>query len=104
MPPVGYRLQNTIFRYVFAVSWPHQIALVVLTVVTFLPEVAPLEIQRWVVNDLVKERSFELVVILCALMQASSSFRVRPNSSSTSTEVGSGKMQFGICAGTSSLI
>src|SRR5271169_6606421 len=66
MPPVGYRLQNTIFRYVFAVSWPHQIALVVLTVVTFLLEVAPLEIQRRVVNDLVKERSFNIVVILCA--------------------------------------
>ena len=28
MPPVGYQLPNTIFRYVFAVSWPHQIALV----------------------------------------------------------------------------
>jgi ABC-type multidrug transport system fused ATPase/permease subunit len=66
MPPIGNRLPNTIFRYVFAVSWPHQIALVVLTVVTFLLEVAPLEIQRRVVNDLVKERSFELVVTLCA--------------------------------------
>ena len=65
MPPVGYQLPNTIFRYVFAVSWPHQIALVILTVVTFLLEVAPLEIQRRVVNDLVKERSFELVVTLC---------------------------------------
>jgi hypothetical protein len=28
MPPIAYRLPNTIFRYVFAVSWPHQIALV----------------------------------------------------------------------------
>ena len=59
MPPIGYQLPNTIFRYVFAVSWPHQIALVILTVVTFLLEVAPLEIQRRVVNDLVKERSFQ---------------------------------------------
>jgi ABC-type bacteriocin/lantibiotic exporter with double-glycine peptidase domain len=67
MPRVGYRLPNTIFRYVFAVSWPHQIALVILTVVTFLLEVAPLEIQRRVVNDLVKERSFELVAVLCAV-------------------------------------
>jgi hypothetical protein len=48
-----------VFRYVFAVSW-HQIALLILTVVTFLLEVAPLEIQRRVVNDLVKERSFKL--------------------------------------------
>jgi ABC-type multidrug transport system fused ATPase/permease subunit len=66
MSPIAYRLPNTIFRYVFAVSWPHQIALVTLTVVTFLLEVVPLEIQRRVVNDLVKERSFAFVVILCA--------------------------------------
>ena len=50
MPVVGYQLPKTIFRYVFAVSWPHQIALVTLTVVTFLLEVAPLEIQRRVVT------------------------------------------------------
>ena len=67
MAPAGYRLPNTIFRYVFAVSWPHQIALVTLTIVTFLLEVAPLEIQRRVVNDLVKERSFALIVTLCAV-------------------------------------
>jgi ABC-type multidrug transport system fused ATPase/permease subunit len=66
MAPAGYQLPNTIFRYVFAVSWPHQIALVTLTSVTFLLEVAPLEIQRRVVNDLVKERSFALVITLCA--------------------------------------
>jgi hypothetical protein len=66
MPPVGYQLPSTIFRYVFAVSWPHQIALLILAVVIFLLEVAPLEIQRRVVNDLVKGRSFNLVVTLCA--------------------------------------
>jgi ABC-type multidrug transport system fused ATPase/permease subunit len=66
MAPLGYRLPNTIFRYVFAVSWPHQIALVILTVITFLLEVVPLEIQRRAVNDLVKERHFSLVLILCA--------------------------------------
>src|SRR6516225_4508124 len=66
MPPIGYRLPKTIYRYVFAASWPHQIALVTLTVVTFLLEVAPLEIQRRVVNDLVKERYFRLVITLCA--------------------------------------
>src|SRR5215469_7861467 len=66
MSPIGYRLPNAIFRYVFAVSWPHQFALVILTVVTFLLEVAPLEIQRRAVNDLVKGRSFKLVLTLCA--------------------------------------
>jgi ABC-type bacteriocin/lantibiotic exporter with double-glycine peptidase domain len=65
MPPVGHQLPSTVFRYVFAVSWPHQVALLILTVVTFLLEVAPLEIQRRVVNDLVKERSFSLIVTLC---------------------------------------
>src|SRR6516162_1103664 len=61
-----YRLPSTIFRYVLAVSWPHQVALVVLTVVTFLLEVAPLEIQRRVVNNLVKDRPVLLAVTLCA--------------------------------------
>jgi len=66
MPLVAYRLPSTMFRYVVTVSWPHQIALVSLTVVTFLLEVVPLEIQRRVVNKLVKERPFQLVVTLCA--------------------------------------
>jgi ABC-type bacteriocin/lantibiotic exporter with double-glycine peptidase domain len=70
MRPVGYQLPSTVFRYVFAVSWPHQIALLILTVVTFLLEVAPLEIQRRVVNDLVKERSFSLIVTLCCAYAA----------------------------------
>ena len=61
-----YGLPSTIFRYVLAVSWPHQVALVVLTVVTFLLEVVPVEIQRRVVNNLVKDRPFLLVVTLCA--------------------------------------
>src|SRR5262249_24270009 len=63
----GYQLPNGIFRYVFAVSWPHQLALVSLTVVTFLLEIVPLEIQRRVVNDLVKQRRFDLVMALCAV-------------------------------------
>jgi ABC-type multidrug transport system fused ATPase/permease subunit len=66
----AYQLPSSLFRYVFAVSWQHQIALVVLTVVTFLLEIVPLEIQRRVVNDLVKERPFRLVVTLCAAYAA----------------------------------
>src|SRR5215472_4111277 len=58
------RLPTNLFRYVFAVSWQHQIALVILTVVTFLLETVPLEIQRRVVNDLVKARAFQVVVVL----------------------------------------
>ena len=66
MSLMTYRLPGTIFRYVFSVSWPHQLVLVVLTVVTFLLEIVPLEIQRRVVNNLVKERPFQWVVLLCA--------------------------------------
>lgn len=66
MPLDARRLPSTIFGYVVAVSWPHQIALVILTVVTFLLEIVPLELQRRVVNNLVKERPFQLVVMLCA--------------------------------------
>lgn len=60
------QLPNNLFRYVFTFSWQHQIALVALTVVTFLLEIVPLEIQRRVVNNLVKERPFQPVIILCA--------------------------------------
>jgi hypothetical protein len=66
MPLAPYRLPNNVFGNVLLVSWRHQIALVSLTVFTFLLEIVPLEIQRRVVNNLVKERPFQLVIILCA--------------------------------------
>jgi hypothetical protein len=40
------RLPTNLFRYVFAVSWRHQIPLVGLTVIAFPLEIVPLEIQR----------------------------------------------------------
>src|SRR6516165_6256792 len=63
---VENRLPNSIFRYVLTASWAHQIALVILTAIAFLLEIVPLELQRRVVNNLVKERPFQLVVMLCA--------------------------------------
>jgi hypothetical protein len=85
MRPIGYQLPTSIFRYVFAVSWPHQIVLVMMTVVTFLLEVAPLEIQRRVVNDLVKERSFKTVATLrAAYASVVYCFRCSPISSTSS--------------------
>ena len=60
------RLPTSLFRYVLAISWRHQIALVGLTVIAFLLEIVPLEIQRRVVNNLVKDRPFQLVIVLCA--------------------------------------
>jgi ABC-type multidrug transport system fused ATPase/permease subunit len=59
-------LPTNLFHYVFAVSWRHQIPLIGLTVIAFLLEIVPLEIQRRVVNNLVKERPFQLVIALCA--------------------------------------
>ena len=75
MSLMTYRLPGTIFRYVFSVSWLHQLVLVVLTVVTFLLEIAPLEIQRRVVNNLVKERPFQWVVLLCAAYAGAALFQ-----------------------------
>src|SRR5215472_16151730 len=66
MPAIEHQLPKNIFRYVLAVSWRHQIALVILTVITFLLEIVPLELQRRIVNNLVKERPFQLIVTLCA--------------------------------------
>src|ERR1051326_2352838 len=56
-----------IYRYVLATSAWHQLALVILTVAVFLLEVAPLELQRRVVNDLVKDRDFRFIITLCAV-------------------------------------
>jgi ABC-type multidrug transport system fused ATPase/permease subunit len=62
---LGGPLPNNLFQYVVSVSWRHQIALVGLTITTFLLEIVPLELQRRVVNNLVKERPFQLVIVLC---------------------------------------
>ncbi len=57
-------LPQNVFRYVFEASGWHQLLLLVLTVAVFLLEVVPLELQRRIVNDLVKHRNYQLVVIL----------------------------------------
>jgi ABC-type bacteriocin/lantibiotic exporter with double-glycine peptidase domain len=54
-------------RYIFLSSALHQVALVMLTVIVFLIEVIPLELQRRIVNDAVKNRPFHAVVGLCAI-------------------------------------
>jgi ABC-type multidrug transport system fused ATPase/permease subunit len=55
-----------ICRYVIETSVVHQIFLVLMALAVFLLEVVPLEIQRRIVNDLVKHRSFWFVILLCA--------------------------------------
>jgi ABC-type multidrug transport system fused ATPase/permease subunit len=44
MSDLSDQLPTNLFRYVLAVSWRHQIALVGLTVIAFLLEMVPLEI------------------------------------------------------------
>ena len=44
-------LPHNLFRYIFEVSWLHQLLLSALTAAGFLLEVVPLELQRRAVND-----------------------------------------------------
>jgi ABC-type multidrug transport system fused ATPase/permease subunit len=60
-------LPRSIFRYVLGTSGFHQLLLLALTVSVFLLEVVPLELQRRIVNDLVKHRPYSWVVGLCAV-------------------------------------
>jgi ABC-type multidrug transport system fused ATPase/permease subunit len=60
-------MPRNIYRYVLETSALHQLFLVLLTVAVFLLEVVPLELQRRIVNDLVKHRNFWLVIVLCAV-------------------------------------
>ncbi len=60
-------LPGSIFRYVLATSGVHQLLLLVLTVSVFLLEIVPLELQRRIVNDLVKDHPYRWVVALCAV-------------------------------------
>ena len=60
-------LPLNIFRYVMATSGVHQALLVVMTIVVFLVELVPLELQRRIVNDVVKQRHYRLVILLCGV-------------------------------------
>ena len=51
-------MPRNLYRYVLATSGVHQLALMLLTVGVFLLEVVPLELQRRVVDDLVKHRDY----------------------------------------------
>src|SRR5260370_34413743 len=67
-PPGGVpEMPGHIFRYVLATSRWHQLVLVGLTVAVFLLEVVPLELQRRIVNDLVKHREYWSIIALAAV-------------------------------------
>jgi len=67
-PPGGAaEMPGNIYRYVLATSGWHQLGLVALTVAVFLLEVVPLELQRRIVNDLVKHREYWSIIALAAV-------------------------------------
>jgi len=57
-------LPNNIFRYALIMSGVHQLLLLGLSVSVFLLEIVPLELQRRIVNDLVKGRPYRWVIAL----------------------------------------
>lgn len=60
-------LPRSIYRYVLTTSAAHQLLLLALTGIVALIEVAPLELQRRIVDDLVKHHAFSEVVVLGAV-------------------------------------
>jgi ABC-type bacteriocin/lantibiotic exporter with double-glycine peptidase domain len=60
-------MPRNLFRYVLESSGRHQLFLLLLTVGVFLLEVVPLELQRRIVNDLVKHRDYRFILVLCAV-------------------------------------
>jgi ABC-type bacteriocin/lantibiotic exporter with double-glycine peptidase domain len=61
------RLPATLLRYVLNTSGYHQALLLVMTVAVFLIELVPLELQRRIINDLVKNRTYGYVITLCVI-------------------------------------
>lgn len=61
------KLPAMLFRYVLETSGYHQALLLLMTVAVFLIELVPLELQRRIVNDLVKNRTYSYVITLCAI-------------------------------------
>jgi ABC-type bacteriocin/lantibiotic exporter with double-glycine peptidase domain len=61
------RFPDKLLRYIRQATGWHQVLLLTLTVAVFLIEVVPLELQRRIVNDAVKHREFNLIVLLCAV-------------------------------------
>ncbi|HKM73749.1 MAG TPA: hypothetical protein VJX94_27425 [Stellaceae bacterium] len=60
-------LPGSVFRYALATSGLHQLLLLALTVSVFLLEVVPLELQRRIVDNLVKDHPYNRVIVLCAV-------------------------------------
>jgi ABC-type multidrug transport system fused ATPase/permease subunit len=60
-------LPTDLFTYIYETTAAHQLLLLLLSVAVFLIELVPLELQRRIINDLVKHREFGWVIELCAV-------------------------------------
>lgn len=60
-------LPTDLFTYIYQTTRLHQFFLVLLSAAVFLIELVPLELQRRIVNDVVKQHDFIWVVELCAV-------------------------------------
>jgi ABC-type multidrug transport system fused ATPase/permease subunit len=56
-----------LYRYVWRTSAPAQLRLAALAIVVFLLELAPLELQRRIVNNAVETQTYHMIALLCAL-------------------------------------
>ena len=56
-----------LYHYAWSISGRDQIVLSALSVLTFLLELAPLELQRRIINDAVGGAAFRFIVVLCLL-------------------------------------
>jgi len=63
-------LPRKLSTYIYRTTALHQLGILVLTVIVFLLEVVPLELQRRIVNDAVKRREMTLILTLCAIYAA----------------------------------
>lgn len=59
-----------LYRYIWKISARGQIILSALSIAVFLLEMAPLELQRRIVNNAVSHQDFQLIMTLCAIYVA----------------------------------
>ena len=60
----GASLPATVFGYVLRFSGPHQLGLAALSTLVFLLSAAPLELQRRIVNDAIRDGASGVVIAL----------------------------------------
>ncbi len=66
LPPVVRALPKSIYGYVWRVTGRHQFFVCALSIVVFLMSAIPLELQRRIVNDVIRADDFTALTALCA--------------------------------------